>query len=84
MAFVALDLVEILASAEAAGGAICATMKDSDPKALAVLCSAYTPRPEMADPTRITLPTPMITPSNVRKLRSLCPRIESIARPNAL
>ena len=63
--------------------AICATMKDSEPKALAVLCSAYTPRPSMAAPTMMTLATPMITPSSVRKLRSLCARMESIARRNA-
>ena len=36
----------------------------------------------MAEPTRITLATPMITPSRVRKLRSLCDadRIESQGR----
>ncbi len=32
----------------------------------------------------ITLATPIMTPSSVRKLRSLCERIESIARLNAL
>ena len=63
--------------------AICATRNDSDPKALAVLVSAYTPSPSMAEPTMITLATPIITPSSVRKLRSLCERIESIARLNA-
>jgi len=59
--------------------AICATMNDSDPNALAVLSSAYTLSPSMAAPTMITLATPMITPSRVRKLRSVCARIESIA-----
>ena len=38
----------------------------------------------MAAPTMITLATPMITPSRVRKLRSFCARMESIARRNAL
>ena len=37
----------------------------------------------MAAPTMITLATPMITPSSVRKLRSLCARMESIASRNA-
>jgi len=60
-----------------------ATMKDSDPKALAVLSEAYTPRPSMAAPTMITLATPMMTPSSVRKLRSFWARMDSIARRNA-
>jgi len=38
----------------------------------------------MAAPTMITLATPIITPSRVRKLRSFCARIESIASRNAL
>src|ERR1035441_3930185 len=60
--------------------AICATRKDSEPKALAVLSSAYTLSPAMAAPTMMTLATPMMTPSRVRKLRSLCARMESSAR----
>jgi hypothetical protein len=63
--------------------AICATRNDSEPKALAVLASAYTPSPAMAAPTMMTLATPIITPSSVRKLRSLCERMESIASQNA-
>ena len=59
-------------------------MKLSLPNALAVLRSAYTPSPSIAAPTMMTLATPMITPSRVRKLRSLCDRIESIASPKAL
>jgi len=38
----------------------------------------------MAAPTMITLATPMMTPRRVRKLRSFCARMESIARRNAL
>ena len=38
----------------------------------------------MAAPTMMTLATPMMTPSSVRKLRSLCARMESIASRNAL
>src|ERR1035438_6701759 len=38
----------------------------------------------MAAPTRMTLATPMITPSSVRKLRNLCARIESSAREMAV
>ena len=34
----------------------------------------------MAAPTMMTLATPMITPSSVRKLRSLWARMESMAR----
>ena len=49
----------------------CATMKESVPKALATLCSAYAPSPSMAAPTMTTLATPMTMPSRVRKLRSL-------------
>ena len=63
--------------------AICATRNDSEPNALAVLSSAYTPSPAMAEPTMITLATPMMTPSSVRKLRSLWARMESIASPKA-
>ena len=54
-------------------------MNDSDPKALETLVSAYTPRPAMAAPTRITLATPITTPSSVRKLLSLCARSDSSA-----
>ena len=38
----------------------------------------------MAAPTMMTLATPMMIPSRVRKLRSFCARMESIASRNAL
>ena len=53
-------------------------------EALAVLCSAYVLKPEMAEPTIITLATPMMMPRRVKKLRSLCARMESHASFSAL
>ena len=52
---VALHLFEVLAAAEAAGGGDLRDHEGSEPKALAVLCSAYTPRPSMAAPTMILI-----------------------------